>query len=681
MKDQFLRITDLVTLNIVDAVKAKDNLTGLPTPLVNSKGLFVRLAATHAGIVNRNNMFYLPDRMKAGAHTFVNPFQKPVLVNHADDSSPVGRIIAANYIDTSAFVKDKYRGKTIRDMVITDELFDSFCNGTMTYGAQIDFVRNYLNDSILEDPEYQGLGYIEVTAHITDKEAIEKFLDGRYLTSSVGAGTNRASCNICRQDWSKDGLCDHRPGKKYENVKCYMIAGDFEYDELSMVNKPADRHAKVLELNFGAVRDSVRVEDIEFSGKLYEVRVSFPKEEEVMTVKDNETTTETQVVTPPETEQKIEESFDDFMTRVLDFEKGDLSDADDEKLYQLMLDEMKESKLFEDKVIEDAKLSAEKRKGMAKSSFCGPNRSFPVPDCAHVTAARRLIGRYKGPGSKDSILACVSRKASAMGCGAEDSAQTTETVTTNDNAQKARIMHQLLSVIEENSYHHVDMEPALSEDDLDSVRTLLKKLAAVVGKDNFTNAASLEKLALAKTEASLLDEIVSLETKMGALREDLKKVTDSQVALRQEYEIVTKEAEVLQDEVVKTKALLRDSKVKNLTLYKSLKTGTLVDTVDSSLADATLDSELETLTKEVDIKKITDKLNDGTSRKPTGTVENPSGVQDNTIVDAETLKGKLKEIQARYYVLKFQNSILADKYLKEEMAILRAQGLLPKDGE
>lgn len=62
----------------------------------------------------------------------------------------------------------------------------------------------------------------------------------------------------------------------------------------------------------------------------------------------------------------------------------------------------------------DATLSAEARKGLKASTFCGPGRSFPVPDCAHVTAARRLIGRFKG--NKAGILACVNRKAKSLGC-------------------------------------------------------------------------------------------------------------------------------------------------------------------------------------------------------------------------------------------------------------------------
>ena len=69
---------------------------------------------------------------------------------------------------------------------------------------------------------------------------------------------------------------------------------------------------------------------------------------------------------------------------------------------------------------EDAKLSTASRKKLKGSTFCGPGRSFPVPDCAHVTAARRLIGRYKGSGSHASILSCVSRKSKALGCGGKD---------------------------------------------------------------------------------------------------------------------------------------------------------------------------------------------------------------------------------------------------------------------
>ena len=63
-----------------------------------------------------------------------------------------------------------------------------------------------------------------------------------------------------------------------------------------------------------------------------------------------------------------------------------------------------------------SRLSSAKRKKLSSGTFCGPKRSFPVPDCAHVTAAKRMIGRYKGPGNKSSIMACVRRKEKSLNC-------------------------------------------------------------------------------------------------------------------------------------------------------------------------------------------------------------------------------------------------------------------------
>ena len=63
-----------------------------------------------------------------------------------------------------------------------------------------------------------------------------------------------------------------------------------------------------------------------------------------------------------------------------------------------------------------ARLSSAERKKLKGSTFCGPKRSFPVPDCAHVTAAKRLIGRYKGTGDKGKIMSCVEGKEKSLDC-------------------------------------------------------------------------------------------------------------------------------------------------------------------------------------------------------------------------------------------------------------------------
>jgi len=62
------------------------------------------------------------------------------------------------------------------------------------------------------------------------------------------------------------------------------------------------------------------------------------------------------------------------------------------------------------------KLTTKQRKKLKSNVFCGPNRSFPVNDCAHYTAALRLLGRYKGPGDKSKIRSCIERRGKKLGC-------------------------------------------------------------------------------------------------------------------------------------------------------------------------------------------------------------------------------------------------------------------------
>lgn len=66
---------------------------------------------------------------------------------------------------------------------------------------------------------------------------------------------------------------------------------------------------------------------------------------------------------------------------------------------------------------ESKKLTTKDRKKLQKSTFCGPNRSFPVPDCKHVGAAKAYLGRSKfSAATKKKIAACINRKAKALGC-------------------------------------------------------------------------------------------------------------------------------------------------------------------------------------------------------------------------------------------------------------------------
>jgi len=63
------------------------------------------------------------------------------------------------------------------------------------------------------------------------------------------------------------------------------------------------------------------------------------------------------------------------------------------------------------------KLTTKDRKKMKSGTFCGPNRSFPVPDCKHVGTAKAYLGRSNfSAATKKRIAACINRKAKSLGC-------------------------------------------------------------------------------------------------------------------------------------------------------------------------------------------------------------------------------------------------------------------------
>jgi hypothetical protein len=68
-------------------------------------------------------------------------------------------------------------------------------------------------------------------------------------------------------------------------------------------------------------------------------------------------------------------------------------------------------------ISQDAKLSTKARKALPDSAFCGPNRSFPVHDAAHVRNALARLPQAStfSADQKARILACVRRRASKLG--------------------------------------------------------------------------------------------------------------------------------------------------------------------------------------------------------------------------------------------------------------------------
>lgn len=77
-------------------------------------------------------------------------------------------------------------------------------------------------------------------------------------------------------------------------------------------------------------------------------------------------------------------------------------------------------------------LTTKDRKKLKKSAFCGPGRSFPVPDCSHYTAGLRLLNRSKfSDVTKAKIRSCIVSKGKKMNCpGARDDKKETSSYLT-----------------------------------------------------------------------------------------------------------------------------------------------------------------------------------------------------------------------------------------------------------
>ena len=132
----FVKFWDSLSVKPLEVPQAVKDYYANP-PATNVKPLRVRIAATHAGKITRNNGFYLPHKMQAGAATFTAQFPKPVQVHHDAERDPVGRVIAARYVDLSGRLKipGKLRSSPILFLIVS----------SLIHSLQVHFhTRNYL---------------------------------------------------------------------------------------------------------------------------------------------------------------------------------------------------------------------------------------------------------------------------------------------------------------------------------------------------------------------------------------------------------------------------------------------------------------------------------------------------------------------------------------------------------
>jgi hypothetical protein len=216
--------------------------------------LVAQIEMTHSGIVTKNYGFYLPWKMRDGAKSFTNDFAKPVIVGHDEDpfkpAEPVGRVIQADYFDTSGAFSQKDRH--LESML---KFLDNQKGKKLSKDLEL---VDYVIKQYSGRDSYRGLGHIRGTFKITDEQTIAKILDERYLTVSTSMASDSARCSVCGTDWVSDGPCEHSRGGIYDDKVMVLVPGSMTYDHVGIVNNPADPHAAGFKIvNDYKIKDNV----------------------------------------------------------------------------------------------------------------------------------------------------------------------------------------------------------------------------------------------------------------------------------------------------------------------------------------------------------------------------------------------------------------------------------------
>lgn len=597
------------------------------------KVLRVTMEATHAAMVNLNNRWYSPSKMMDGALTFINN-NKPakVLKHHDSTSDPVGVVRGARFIPT-----------------VPEDLADNpdvmtLMSESADMKDQIKAMKRLMKSGITSRQDWEGLGYIELVADILDSESIEQIHDGRFdAVSTSFRSPGHAYCFVCGQNWAQDGLCEHSDiGEVYQDEEenewpMMLIPGLHLYDEVSLVVKDADPLTAITisdgeedgynkKINY----DDTWLKGTKVSNCKFEFKDSI-EEDNDMAKKQKKLSDKAKSVLEliktfrPEVEEK---DLADFAIKIAELQLEDgkypnqeEADIDENTAVKYALEDLEtaDQKIKEEEVyaeiekelkeleLEDAKLSSETRKKLPGSAFCGPDRSFPVPDCAHVTAARRLIGRYKGPGNKSDILACVNRKAKALGCNSskEDSVET--------------------SVVSEDVKFRMPSCECIAAADNEEILALFAKVEV---------ECIDRKLKLARECSKCADsakEILTAKEELQSAQKDLEDAKTTLAVLREELKLNNADYVHQVDAFIAQKAELRKNQEEKLAIV-----GTLVGKY-KSMNDAIEDlkqSDINTLEVSImdsfEIDKVCEKLNDGMTNKPEGDsfLESPAVITD-----------------------------------------------------
>lgn len=190
----------------------------------------VKIEASHAGVINGNNVFYTPKALRIGAKTLLEPFNKHLQEKHY--SKALGPIHNAYYEST--------------DKSIELKKIEEATSPTNLVAA----VTSYLKSDTYKKNSTKGFGALFIEGSIFKQKKIKEIQDSKKGFVSIAGDSNSAFCSICAKAPSE---CSHIPGKIYNNRKAFIIFDSASLDHVSFEEVPAD-----WETNTQIIEDSAK---------------------------------------------------------------------------------------------------------------------------------------------------------------------------------------------------------------------------------------------------------------------------------------------------------------------------------------------------------------------------------------------------------------------------------------
>jgi hypothetical protein len=401
------------SLSEVDRAKLIDSYFSDPDK--SRRGLYVTFDLSHSGKVI-NNRIYQPWAQEASAANWTNPVPLPIIKNHNQDADPVGRFESVRYVSLENEARAHLGDVGFAEVKAAYDSRDS---------KEIGRVMNKYK--LIGNPEWKGLGKLVARALISDREDVEKFLDGRHMSFSAGGSTNRIQCSKCAHTLRPFDSCEHEPGIPTEDGDfVVMVTNTYSGREGSITPFPADKDANVRHMTFDphtvadtedkpAVRASLCTVSVTDAYELCDSEIEAPIEPEVVVKSEDQATASTETV--EDLEDICNDTEIDWFT--LDLALAGIVSA-------------------------NSRLSDVQRTELKVSSFCGPDRSFPIVDAAYYEAAKLLLSKYRGPGNVAAVLDVVETKAQKLGLVVIDELAKKEAVI-KDLASKVESLTQALA--------------------------------------------------------------------------------------------------------------------------------------------------------------------------------------------------------------------------------------------